>query len=106
NQGDDPLYRPLIQRVRTMLGSGERLYVGDAKMATPETRAAVHQAGDYYLCPLPIAQLPIALLDTYLTPVWEGTQLLTVVEAGATPAEEPAVAGFEIAVPLAALVEG
>jgi transposase len=106
NQGDDPLYRPLIQRVRATLGSGERLYVGDTKMATPETRAAVHQAGDYYLCPLPIAQLPIALLDTYLTPVWEGAQPLTVLEAGATPNEEPAVAGFEIAVPLAAPVEG
>ena len=106
NQGDDPLYRPLIQRVRATLGSGERLYVGDAKMATPETRAAVHQAGDYYLCPLPIAQLPTALLDTYLTPVWEGTQPLTVVEAGATPEEEPAVQGFEIAAPLAAEVDG
>jgi transposase len=106
NQGDDPLYRPLIQRVRGTLGSGERLYVGDAKMATLETRAAVHRAGDYYLCPLPIAQLSIALLDTYLTPVWEGLQPLTILEAGATPAEEPVVAGFEIAVPLAVEVEG
>jgi transposase len=106
NQGDDPLYRPLIQRVRAMLGSGERLYVGDAKMATLETRAAVHQAGDYYLCPLPIAQLPIALLDTYLTPVWEGTQLLTIVEAGATPEAEPAVQGLEIAAPLVVLLDG
>lgn len=106
NQGDDPLYRPLIKRVRATLGSGARLYVGDAKMATPETRAAVHQAGDYYLCPLPVAQLPIALLDTYLTPVWEGTQPLTIFEAGATPEAEPAVAGFEIAVPLAAPVDG
>jgi len=106
NQGDDPLYRPLIKRVRATLGSGERLYVGDAKMATPETRAMVHQAGDYYLCPLPIAQLPIALLDTYLTPVWEGTQLLTIVAAGATPEAEPAVQGFEIAVPLEAEGDG
>src|SRR6266851_210769 len=106
NQGDDPLYRPLIRRVRATLGSGERLYVGDAKMATPETRAAVHQAGDYYLCPLPIAQLPTARLDPYLTPVWEGTQPRTVVAAGATPDEEPAVAGFEIAAPLEAPVDG
>jgi transposase len=106
NQGDDPLYRPLIKRVRATLGSGERLDVGDAKMATPETRAAVHQAGDYYLCPLPIAQLPIALLDTYLTPVWEETQPLTIVEAGATPEAEPAVQGFEIAVPLEAVGDG
>jgi transposase len=106
NQNDDPLYRPLIKRVRAALGSSERLYVGDAKMATPQTRAAVHQAGDYYLCPLPIAQLPISLLDTYLTPVWEGAQPLTILEAGATPDAEPAVAGFEIAVPLEAQGEG
>jgi transposase len=106
NQGDDPLYRPLIKRVRAALGSGERLYVGDAKMALPETRAAVHQAGDYYLCPLPTTQLAPALLDTYLTPVWEETQPLTVIEAGATPAVEAAVAGFEISVPLAAALDG
>jgi transposase len=106
NQGDDPLYRPLIQRVRATLGSGERLYVGDAKMATPETRAAVHQAGDYYLCPLPIAQLPIALLDTYLAPVWAETQPLTLLQAGATPDAVPAAEGFEIAVPLEVPLEG
>src|SRR5947208_2672431 len=47
NQGDDPLYRPLIQRVRAMLGSGERLSVGDAKMATLGTRAGLPPAGDY-----------------------------------------------------------
>jgi transposase len=106
NQGDDPLYRPLIQRARAALGSGGRLYVGDAKLATPETRAAVHQAGDYYLCPLPTTQLSTALLDTYLTPVWEGTQLLTILQAGATSEEEPAIEGFEIAVPLAVPVDG
>jgi transposase len=106
NQGDDPLYRPLIKRVRATLGSGERLYVGDAKMATPETRAAVHQAGDYYLCPLPIAQLPIALLDTYLAPVWARTQPLTVLQAGATPEAEPEAEGFEVTEPLVAAVDG
>src|SRR5438552_892674 len=96
NQGDDPLYRPLIKRVRATLGSGERLYVGDAKMATLETRAAVHRGGDYYLCPLPIAQLPLALLDTYLAPVWAKTQPLTVLQPGATPEAEPEAEGFEV----------
>src|SRR5262249_49696008 len=66
----------------------------------------VHQAGDYYLCPLPTTQLPTALLDTYLAPVWEGTQPLTIVEAGATPGEEPAVAGVGIALPLEAPTDG
>jgi transposase len=106
NQGDDPLYRPLIQQAQAALGSGDRLYVGDAKMALPETRALVHQAGDYYLCPLPSTQLPTALLDTYLTPVWEETQPLTIIEAGATPEAEPAIAGFEISVPLASEGDG
>jgi transposase len=106
NQGDDPLYRPLIKRARAALGSGARLYVGDAKMATPQTRATVHQAGDYYLCPLPTTQLPTALLDDYLAPVWEGTQPLTVVEVGATPAAEPAIAGFEITTTLETELDG
>jgi transposase len=106
NQGDDPLYRPLIKRVRATLGSGARLYVGDAKMATPETRAAVHQQGDYYLCPLPIAQLPTSLLDEYLAPVWAETQPLIILQAGAIPDAEPAIAGFEIAVPLEVPVDG
>jgi transposase len=106
NQGDDPLYRPLIQRVRATLGSGERLSVGDAQRAAPETRAAVHQAGDYSLCPLPLAPLPTALFDTYLAPVWAETQPLTVLQAGATPDAEPEAEGFEVTVPLEAPVDG
>src|SRR5207249_2096881 len=89
NQADDPLYLPVIQRVRTSLGGGERLYVGDCKMAALETRATIHQGGDYYLCPLPARQLPAAALDACLAPVWAGEQPLTVLVAGREPAGPP-----------------
>jgi transposase len=104
NQADDRLYQPLVQRVRASLGSGGRLYIGDVKMAALATRALVHEGGDYYLCPLPAAQLPAAVLDAYLGPVWAGTQPLTVLVPGAEPDGEPEAEGFELAVPLTARV--
>ncbi|MGH9208334.1 MAG: IS1634 family transposase, partial [Acidimicrobiales bacterium] len=106
NQADDPLYLPLIHQVRDNLGSGERLYVGDCKMAALATRAAVHQGGDYYLCPLPAQQLSAAELDAGLEPVWAGTQPLTVLLAAPEPEAEPAAEGFELAVAMAATVGG
>lgn len=106
NQADDPLYLPLISQVRRSLESGGRLYVGDGKMAALETRAAVHQGGDYYLCPLPAQQLPAATVDAYLAPVWAGEQPLTVLVPGAAPEGEPEAEGFEIAVEVTAALGG
>jgi transposase len=51
---DDPLYLPLIERVRTLLGKTGLLYVGDCKMAALETRGAIAARDDYYLTPLPL----------------------------------------------------
>ena len=51
---DDPLYLPLIERVRTLLGRTGLLYVGDCKMAALETRGAIAARDDYYLTPLPL----------------------------------------------------
>src|SRR5260370_28692379 len=93
SQADDPLYLPLIDQLRRDLGSGERLYVGDCKMAALATRAAVHQGGDYYLCPPPLQQLSAAELDAYLAPVWADTQPLTVLLPGPEPEAEPAAEG-------------
>src|SRR5205823_1950299 len=50
---DDPLYTPLIARVRQMLGRCGILYTGDSKMAALETRARVVAGGDDYLTILP-----------------------------------------------------
>src|SRR5215208_5566267 len=51
---DDPLYLPLIGRVRALLGRTGLLYAGDCKMAALETRAAIAAGEDFYLTRLPL----------------------------------------------------
>jgi transposase len=53
NCADDPLYLPLINRVRRQLGRKGLLYIGDCKMAALEIRADLADKGDFYLMPLP-----------------------------------------------------
>jgi transposase len=50
---DDPLYLPLIRRVRQQLRQHGLLYTGDCKMSALATRAEVVAEKDYYLMPLP-----------------------------------------------------
>lgn len=57
-RNDDPLYLPIIERVRSSLGCSGLLYVGDSKLGALATRAHIHQAKDAYLCPLGKLQLP------------------------------------------------
>ena len=54
NAADDPLYTPLIQRVRQLVGRRGLLYSGDCKMAALATRAELVAHQDYYLMPLPM----------------------------------------------------
>jgi transposase len=55
NAADDPLYLPLIRRVRAQVGRSGMLYAGDCKMAALETRAEIASHQDYYLMPLPLS---------------------------------------------------
>lgn len=55
---DDPVYLPIIARVRDGLQQKGLLYVGDCKMAAVQTRAQIHSQGDFYLCPLSALQAP------------------------------------------------
>ncbi len=57
-QADDPVYLPLIARVREGLGKQGLLYVGDCKMAALKTRSTIDQQKDWYLCPLSVLQMP------------------------------------------------
>ena len=57
-QADDPVYLPLIARVRSGLHQHGLLYVGDCKMAAVQTRASIQAHGDFYLCPLSALQAP------------------------------------------------
>jgi len=60
---DDPVYLPIIARVRDGLKQSGLLYVGDCKMAALQTRASIQAHGDYYLCPLSAVQFPTARLQ-------------------------------------------
>jgi transposase len=51
---DDPLYLPTWRRMAAAIGHTAFLAVGDCKMACLDTRAQIHQAGGYYLTPLPL----------------------------------------------------
>jgi transposase len=79
DRADDPLYRPAIERVRASLGKRGLLYIGDAKMASLETRASLQAGGDCYLCPLTAIQMPTEQWTTVLTPVWNQEQPLTTI---------------------------
>jgi len=68
-RSDDPLYLPIIARVRATLGQTGLLYVGDSKLAALLNRATTHQAGDHYLCPLGGAQMPAADLAALVAAV-------------------------------------
>jgi transposase len=57
-QADDPVYLPIIARVREGLRKKGLLYVGDCKMAALQTRATIHFQSDLYLCPLSSMQVP------------------------------------------------
>src|ERR1039457_481146 len=62
-QADDPVYVPIIARVRDGLQRSGLLYVGDCKMAALQTRASIQAHGDYYLCPLSALQAPVAQIQ-------------------------------------------
>jgi transposase len=106
-RADDPLYLPAITRVRESLGRRGLLYVGDCKMGALETRASLHAAGDFYLCPLSELQVPPAVLEGYLAPVWMGDQLLTPIPREQAHGPPAVIAeGFERLEPLTAVVAG
>ncbi len=65
-QADDPVYVPLIDRVRHGVSQKGLLYVGDCKMAGLHTRASLQAHGDYYLCPLSALQVSPAQLSQEL----------------------------------------
>lgn len=81
---DDPLYTPLIARVREILAERGLLYAGDSKMAALETRANLVAHNDFYLCPLPLNAAPDFAIwvrrategDRCASLIWEDDRLL------------------------------
>ena len=77
-RSDDPLYLPIINRVRASLGRTGLLYVGDSKLGPVDTRAHIHHAGDAYLCPLGKLQVPAAVVDALITQALAAESLLRI----------------------------
>jgi transposase len=67
NCADDPLYLPLLRRLRSQLQRQGLLYAGDCKMAALETRADIADFGDYYLMPLPKTGENATLFDSWIS---------------------------------------
>ena len=79
-QADDPLYLPLIERVRRILrGQRGLLYTGDSKMAAFATRAAIVAHKDYYLTALPRTGETAQQWGEWLDVIIEGSQAATLI---------------------------
>jgi transposase len=108
-RADDPLYLPAIRRVQQSLGIPGMTYIGDCKMGSLATRAAIVASGDFYLCPLAGVQLPEEGLQQMLVPVWQGHQGVTGVYRpgeGLSEASTLIAEGFETCERLSAEVDG
>lgn len=79
---DDPLYVPLLRRVRQMVGRSGLLYVGDSKMAALATRADIVAHGDFYLMPLPLTGETAQQFDAWVGAVVEGEQGVELISQG------------------------
>lgn len=99
---DDPLYTPLLQRVRGMVGRPGMLYAGDCKMAALATRAEIAAHHDFYLMPLPLTGETATQVETWVTAIVDGTQEATLLWDG----EHWLGAGYEWERPLHAMVDG
>lgn len=99
---DDPLYTPLLQRVRDIVGRPGLLYAGDCKMAALATRAEIAAHHDFYLMPLPLTGETATQVETWVTAIVDGAQEATLLWDG----ERLLGAGYEFERPLRAMVDG
>lgn len=104
NRADDPLYVPLIERVRRIVGRSGLLYAGDSKMAALKTRAHIAANDDYYIVPLPRTGTTGEMFDEWVEAIVAGEETATLVwdEAG----ERLIAAGYEFTRTHAAPVDG
>lgn len=106
-RSDDPLYLPIIARVRASLGRTGLLYVGDCKLGALLNRATIHQSGDHYLCPLGGVQLPPADLAALVARVLaEEIALSPITRMDADGHSIEIAQGAEQTVHLTAVVDG
>lgn len=93
HRADDPLYTPLIARVRSLLGADTTglLYVGDSKMSALATRADLVAHGDWYLMPLPTKSEPADQWTAWIDAAVTGAVPLQPLDS----ASPPGAVGYE-----------
>jgi transposase len=74
DKADDPLYLPMVARVRHMVGKSGLLYTGDSKMSALETRADIAVHKDYYLTPLPLKGKAKEHMAAWVNAIVDGQQ--------------------------------
>jgi len=104
---DDPVYLPIIARVREGLEKQGLLYVGDCKMAALQTRAGIQFQKDFYLCPLSSVQVPQDQLQQEVDSLRNKNKQMIRVERVNTKKESICIAqGYETNQELTAEVNG
>jgi transposase len=96
-KADDPLYLPVLQRLRQTLQEPGLLYMGDSKMSALVTRADVVAHGDFYLVPLAeVGKVP-QLLAQCIEQIVAGDQTATLIYSQGGEGEPPRLlaAGYE-----------
>lgn len=93
NSADDPLYVPLLQRVRQHLARRGLLYSGDCKMAALATRADIVAHGDYYLVALPRTGETQQEFAGWVEAACDGTRSLRSFYQQDEPQAEPVLVG-------------
>jgi transposase len=78
-RAEDPLYVPLIERVRQVTGRSGLLYAGDSKMAALDTRAHLVAHQDYYVVPLPKTGKTGQAFDDWVDRIVDGSQSATLI---------------------------
>lgn len=107
HQADDPVYVPIIMRVREGLHQSGLLYVGDCKMAALQTRAHLQTQGDYYLCPLSAVQVsPSQLQHDVQTQRSQATPLVLVERVDEEGTRTCIAQGYETVQTVTAQVDG
>jgi transposase len=104
DSADDPLYLPMIARVRALLGRTGLLYTGDCKMAALETRAEIAARGDFYLTPLPMTGATKDQFATWVEDAVTGPRRAELV--GIRIGEDQVGTGYEFTRNQTATVEG
>ena len=76
---DDPLYLPMIQRVRQTFDDSGLLYLGDSKMSAIEIRAELARGGDFYLVPLAKVGEVAKAFDQWVDDIVQGCACATLI---------------------------